>query len=183
MLVGQARHVWKASTLAQFYGDPQYQKIAEHGYRFLRDHMWDKENGGFYTLLGIEGDSLQLLSNGKSAYGNAFAIYGLATYYKATKDTAALNLAKKTFYWLEEKAHDSIRKGYFDVLQQDGSWLLDVVRNDADFDNFIRKDWKDQNSAIHLLESFTALYGVWQYSLLKERLQELMLLIRDTITT
>lgn len=183
MLVSQARHVWTASTLAQFYNDAQYLNIAEHGYRFLRDHMWDKENGGFYTLLGIEGDSLQLLSNGKSTYGNSFAIYGLAAYYNVSRDTAALNLAQKTFYWLEEKAHDSIYKGYFDVLQQDGSWLVHVAQNDNNYDNYARKDWKDQNSSIHLLESFTALYAVWPDPLLKVRLQELMLLVRDTITT
>ncbi len=183
MLVSQARHVWTASSLSLFYENPRYIKMAEHGYHFLKDHMWDNENGGFYTQLAIAGDSLQLLSTGKSAYGNAFAIYGLATYYKVTKDTTALNLAKKSFYWLEEKAHDSVYKGYFDVLQQDGSWMLDVTQNDKNYDNYIRKDWKDQNSSIHLLESFTALYEVWPNPLVRKRLQELLLLIRDTITT
>jgi mannobiose 2-epimerase len=183
MLVSQARHLWTTATLSLFYQDPKYLKIAEHGYHFLKDHMWDKEHGGFYTLLGIEGDSLSLLSNGKSAYGNSFVIYGLATYFKASKDTSALNLAKKTFYWLEEKAHDSVYKGYFDVLQQDGSWMLEVTENDKNYDNYIRKDWKDQNSTIHLLESFTALYAVWPDPLVKERLHQLMVLVRDTITT
>lgn len=183
MVVSQARHIWTTSTLAIFYNDAKYLKIAEHGYHFLRDRMWDTKNGGFYTLLGIAGDSLTPLSNGKSAYGNSFAIYGLATYYKVSKDTSALNLAKKTFYWLEEKAHDSVYKGYFDVLQQDGSWMLEVTENDKNYDNYIRKDWKDQNSTIHLLESFTALYEVWPDPLVKERLHELMVLVRDTITT
>ncbi|PIB39344.1 AGE family epimerase/isomerase [Maribacter sp. 4G9] len=183
MLVSQARHVWTASTLARFYNDAKYQQIAKHGYHFLRDHMWDSEYGGFHTLLGLEGDSLKLLSTGKSAYGNSFAIYGLATYYKVSKDTTALNLAKKTFHWLEEHAHDLEYGGYFDVLQMDGSWMLDVTKNDRDYDNYIRKDWKDQNSSIHLLESFTALYEVWPDALVKERLEELLVLIRDTITT
>jgi len=183
MIVSQARHVWTASELALFYGDKNYWDIAAHGYRFLRDKMWDSENGGFYTLLGIDGDSLKVLSTGKSAYGNSFAIYGLANYYQVSKDTSALNLAKKTFHWLEEHAHDSVYGGYFDVLEQDGSWMLGVTGNDKNYDNFIRKDWKDQNSSIHLLESFTALYEVWPDPLLKKRLQELLQLVRDTITT
>ncbi|MDC6387918.1 AGE family epimerase/isomerase [Maribacter sp. PR1] len=183
MLVSQARHVWTASTLALYYDDPNYERIAKHGFEFLRDEMWDEEHGGFHTLLGISGDSLQLLSSGKSAYGNSFAIYGLATYYKVSKDTAALNMAKKTFQWLEEHAHDPENGGYFDVLQMDGSWMLEVTENDNTYDNFIRKDWKDQNSSIHLMESFTALYEVWPNALVKERLEELFLLIRDTITT
>ncbi len=183
MLVNQARHVWTASTLAMFYQDRKYEQIAKHGFQFLKDRMWDQENGGFHTLLGIDGDSLKLLSTGKSAYGNSFAIYALSTYYKVSKDTVALDLAKKTFHWLEEHAHDPEYKGYFDVLKMDGSWMLDIKQNDKNYDNFIRKDWKDQNSSIHLLESFTALYEVWPDPLIKKRLEELLLLIRDTITT
>jgi mannobiose 2-epimerase len=183
MLVSQARHIWTAATLALFYKDEKYKTIAAHGYHFLRDKMWDAENGGFYTLLGFEGDSLKVLSTEKSAYGNSFAIYGLATYYKASKDTTALNLAKKTFTWLEEHAHDSVYKGYFDVLKQDGSWMLETETNDRNYANFIRKNWKDQNSSIHLLESFSALYEVWPDPLVGQRLEELLVLIRDTITT
>ncbi len=183
MLVSQARHIWTASELALYYKDDKYEEIAAHGYRFLRDEMWDAENGGFHTLLGFDGDSLTVLSTGKSAYGNAFAIYGLAKFYQVSKHAPALDLAKKTFYWLDKNAHDSVYGGYFDVLQQDGSWMLDVTVNDSNYDNFVRKDWKDQNSSIHLLESFTALYAVWPDKLLKKRLEELLLLIRDTITT
>jgi len=181
-LVSQARHIWTTAVLAQFYKDAKYKKMAAHGYQFLRDQMWDTVNGGFHTLLGIKGDSLKVLSNNKSTYGNSFAVYGLSTYYKVSKDTSALNLAKKTFYWLEEHAHDSVYQGYFDVLQQNGSWMLGLTENN-DYDNFVRKDWKDQNSSIHLLESFTALYEVWPDELVRQRLEELLLLIRDTITT
>lgn len=182
-LVSQARHVWTTATLARFFHDDSYAEMAAHGYRFLRDRMWDKEQGGFHSLLVFEGDSLQVGSKGKSAYGNSFAIYGLATYFKATKDTSALNLAKKTFAWLEQHAHDPVYGGYFDVLQRDGSWMLDIEENTKNHENFIRKDWKDQNSSIHLLESFTALYEVWPDALLRKRLEELLVLIRDTITT
>ena len=184
MLVSQARHIWTASALAMYYKDDAYQAIAAHGYHFLRDHMWDDDHGGFYTLKAIDEDgSLKLLSTSKSAYGNSFAIYSLATYYKVSKDTMVLNLAKKTFQWLEDHAYDPEYKGYFDVMKQDGSWLLNVSENNNNYDNFIRKDWKDQNSSIHLLECFTALYDVWPNALLKKRLEELLVLVRDVITT
>lgn len=183
MLVSQARHIWSAATLAEYFDDPFYNRIAQHGYEFLRDVMWDHEHGGFHTLFGFEGDSLKLLSNGKSAYGNSFAIYGLATYYKSSKDTSALALAKKTFDWLDKHSRDSVYGGYFDVLAADGSWLLDHEGKNTEYDNFIRKDWKDQNSSIHLLESFTALYEVWPDPLVRKRLEELLILVRDTITT
>ncbi len=182
MVVSQARQIWSAATLALFYDDPYYLKIADHGYRFLRNHMWDTIYGGFNTLLAVEQGTLKRISAGKSAYGNSFAIYALATFYKASGDTTALELAKKTFFWLETHAHDPKYLGYFDVLQQDGSWMLDQKENDKHYDNFIRKDWKDQNSTIHLLESFTALYEAWPNELLRQRLDELLVLVRDTIT-
>ncbi|UCD62213.1 MAG: AGE family epimerase/isomerase [Flavobacteriaceae bacterium] len=183
MLVTQARHIWTASKLATFYGDRSYENIAAHGFQFLRDKMWDSQYGGFHTLLAYDAGSLTPVAKTKSAYGNGFAIYGLAAYFEISKDSSALDLAKKTFYWLEEHAHDSEFKGYFDVLNLDGSWMFNVIENDRGYDNFIRKDWKDQNSSIHLLEAFTALYEVWPNRLLKERLEELLILIRDTITT
>jgi len=183
MIVSQARHIWATATLAQYYADPSFLEMARHGYLFLRDHMWDGEHGGFFTQKRIYGDTFLLVSKTKSAYGNAFGIYGLSAYYKASGDTAALDLAKKTFYWLEEHAHDPEYGGYFDVLKQDGSWLLDVEKDTAGYENFVRKDWKDQNSSIHLMEAFTALYEVWPDSLLRKRLEELLKLIRDTITT
>jgi mannobiose 2-epimerase len=95
----------------------------------------------------------------------------------------ALDLAKKTFFWLDEHSYDSLYKGYFDVMKQDGSWLLNTKTNNNNYNSFVRKDWKDQNSSIHLLECFTALYEVWPNDLLKQRLEELLFLIRDTITS
>jgi len=183
MLVSQARHIWSTTTLAEHYKDATYEKMAAHGFSFLKNKMWDSIHGGFFSLLGLENDVYTPISNSKSAYGNSFAIYSMATYYKLSKDTASLELAKKTFYWLEEHAHDPVHKGYFDVLGQDGSWLLNVKENDKNYDSFIRKDWKDQNSSIHLLECFTALYEVWPDQLLQQRLEELLTLVRDTITT
>ena len=43
--------------------------------------------------------------------------------------------------------------------------------------------YKDQNSSIHLLEAFTELYQVWKDPLVKKRLEEMFLLIRDQIVT
>jgi len=124
MIVSQARNIWSAATLAMFYGDTAYTAMAEHGYRFIRDKMWDTIHGGFYTQIGRFGDTFRLMTKTKSSYGNAFAIYGLAAYYKASQDSSALALAARTFGWLEEHAHDPEYGGYFDVLKQDGSWLL-----------------------------------------------------------
>jgi mannobiose 2-epimerase len=174
MIVTQARHIWSTSKAAQFYNDTSYIGMARHGYYFLRDKMWDKEYGGFYNLVTRNG---QPKSTMKEAYGNSFAIYGLAAYYAASGDTGALELAKKGFMWLEQHSHDPKYKGYFQHLERNGT---PVVRPDST-PGTSDLGYKDQNSSIHLLESFTELYSVWKDPLVKERLNEMLHLIRDTM--
>lgn len=174
MIVTQARHVWTTAKAYEFYHDRRYAAMSKHGFLFLRDKMWDKVNGGFVTLVSREG---VVKSDRKEAYGNAFGIYALAAYYKATKDPQALALAKKAFEWLEKHSHDPVNKGYFQHLQKDGTPFIRTndVPASSDF------GYKDQNSSIHLLEAFTELYHVWPNALLKQRLQEMLILIRDVM--
>ncbi|CAD5248301.1 Mannobiose 2-epimerase [Imperialibacter sp. EC-SDR9] len=176
MIVTQARHVWTNAKAFQRYPEKAYYKTgAEHGFKFLRDKMWDKEMGGFYQLVDKQGNPKTM---DKTAYGNAFGIYGLAAYYMATKDEEGLELAKKAFYWLEEHSHDPDKLGYFQHLERDGTPVVrpDTIASTSDL------GYKDQNSSIHLLEAMTELYQVWPDPLVKERLAELLYLIRDTIT-
>ncbi len=180
MLVSQSRQVWSTSKLAEFFNNDKFLKYAEHGYSFLREHMWDKKNGGFFLETDRGGNTG--LNVNKSTYSNAFAIYALASFYKISKDSSALNLAKKTFFWLDEKAHDSINGGYFDLLSIDGRLQkLSEQKNENRY-NIVPK-WKDQNSSIHLLEAFTELYTAWPNKLLRKRLVEMLELIRDVIIT
>ncbi len=178
MIVSQARHLWVHSKAIQSSPDVEHYKSgAEAGFQFLKEKMWDHEFGGFYTLVSRDGK--KVLDDSKTGYGNAFAIYGLAGYYAASKDSAALNLVKKAFHWLEDHAHDRQYKGYFQHLKRDGTRIL----RDATTDSRAETGYKDQNSSIHLLEAFAELYAVWPDPLLKERLMEMLVLIRDTIST
>jgi len=173
MIVTQARHTWSTAKAALFYPeDDTYLSISEHGFEYLRDVMWDKEYGGFFGTVDRDGNVIPSPDADKTAYGNAFGIYGLAAYYEASGDMEALDLAKGAFQWLDEHSHDTGHKGYFQTLARDGT--PDIVGE--------RVPPKDQNSSIHLLEAFAELYNVWPDSLLRERLHEMLLLIRDTIT-
>ena len=177
MIVTQARHVWTTARAAQFFpAEPMYLRASKHGFLFLRDRMWDHEKGGFFWLVTRGGTPKEEAPSRivKQAYGEAFAIYGLAGYYDASHDTRALALAKDTFHWLERHAHDPESGGYFNYMERDGTPLRSGYGNDPP---------KDQNSSIHLLEAFTELYRVWPDSLLRERLAEMLRLVRDTLRT
>ncbi|AYL96755.1 AGE family epimerase/isomerase [Mucilaginibacter celer] len=179
MIVTQARHVWSNSKAAELFPQKKYYlQGARHGFEFLRDKLWDKHYGGFYTFTDKRGNPKQGGFAPKEAYGNSFAIYALAAYYQASGDTSALSLAKQCFWWLEKHAHDSLYKGYYQHMQIDGK---PIVR-DSTIKSTAETGYKDQNSSIHLLEAFTELYGVWPDKLLKTRLAEMLLLVRDKIT-
>jgi mannobiose 2-epimerase len=168
-IVTQARHVWSTANASMFYQkDNTLRNVAGHGMRFLKDVMWDKEFGGFYDLVTRQGEPIK--EDGsiiKRAYGNAFAIYGLAAYYRASGDTAALKLAQETFWWLEKHSYDPQYGGYFQFMTREGIPFPDGFRylppkDDIGFqDGYRIVPPKDQNSSIHLLECFTELYKVW----------------------
>jgi mannobiose 2-epimerase len=176
MIVTQARHVWSTAKAATFYRDTSFIAMSRHGFYFLRDKMWDAQYGGFYNLVTREGVAKSQI---KEAYGNAFAIYALSAYYECSGDTAALGLVKRAFAWLEQHSHDARYKGYFQHLNRDGAH----VPRTAAVDSRAETGYKDQNSSIHLLEAFTALYHVWPDALVRERLQEMLVLIRDRMVT
>lgn len=180
MIVTQARHTWSNAKAHEFYPEvPYYLTGAKQGFQFLRDVMWDTTYGGFHTLVDRQGNPKSNPNEEKTAYGNSFGIYGLAAYYKASGDTAALSLAKKAFHWMEAHSHDPVYKGYFQHMQLDGT----PIPRDAQVPSTAQTGYKDQNSSIHLLEAFTELYSVWPDPLVRERLQEMLFLIRDTIVT
>ncbi len=173
-LVTQARHVWSNANAASFYKDKKsFIKVAAHGFKFLKEKMWDNKFGGFYDLMNSKAEVV--LEDGKiikRAYGNSFAIYGLAAFFKASHDTAALNLAIKAFKWLDEHSYDPVNGGYFQFMNRDGKPFKT---------GYGKVPPKDQNSSIHILESFTELYKVWPDETLKNRLNSLIKIIRDTI--
>lgn len=180
MIVTQARHTWVNAKASERYPGIEYYKSgARQGFLFLKNTMWDKDYGGFYTFIDRKGNVKKANFAEKEAYGNAFGIYALAAYYKSSGDTSALNLARQAFLWLEKHSHDPVDKGYFQHMQRDGT----PVKRTADILSTAGTGYKDQNSSIHLLEAFTELYAVWNDPLVRERLSEMLSLTRDRITT
>ena len=180
-LVQQARHVWATAFIYEHYPERnKFLDYAAHGFRFLRDAMWDTEFGGFHAYCAEDGTPSERSINDKRIYGQAFGIYGLSQYYRMSNDQEALELVKKAFLWMEEHAHDNEYGGYFEFLERNGTPLT----TDSPEGDFIRgsrtRGMKDYNSSIHIMEAFTELYRIWPDDLVRTRLEEMFYLIRDT---
>ncbi|MFC7196661.1 AGE family epimerase/isomerase [Halosimplex aquaticum] len=82
-VVTQARMVWVAARVARAgYGD-EYRAIAEAGFDFLVDAMWDDDRGGFYWE--VERDGTTSKPN-KHLYGQAFGLYACSELARVTDD-------------------------------------------------------------------------------------------------
>ncbi len=186
-LVFQARMVWTAAEVARrrpTLRNP-YLAYAKHGFAFLRDHMWDRDQGGFYWMVGEGGGPSTRAGTDKHAYGIAFGIYGCANYYLATKDPEALDLATKAYDWLDKHGHDAKNGGYFEAFARDGTILTDASRthdpsNPSD-QMGTRYGFKSMNAHIHLMEAFTTLYEAKAEPTVKARLQEVFRICRDVM--
>jgi mannobiose 2-epimerase len=186
MIVTQARHIWALSKASEFFGGvPDYEEMAFHGYKFLKDFMWDHRYGGFFQIRNREGKRSDVEGWGdeKRAYGNAFALYGLAALYGRAQNQDVFELAQRTFRWIEEHAYDLEYKGYFQFLTPDGKPFDRTSSYKTNASDKAELGYKDQNSSIHLLEAYTEFYQWWQDPFLAHQLQSLLELIRDVIVT
>ena len=185
--VFQGRMTWIAAQAALRRPElrAQYLPYVRHGVEYLENVLWDKRYGGFYWGLDDEGKTSPAFSDNKHLYGISFCIYGLASAYQADHDPKALALAQDAFRWTEKHAHDAGNGGYFEWLRRDGTAMQaqpydPVIRTVPPADFPI--GYKSMNTHIHLLEAYTQLYAVWKDETLRQRLQELLHVVRDKVT-
>ncbi len=182
-IVYQARMTWTAAEVVKRRPElrEEYLKYAAHGLAFLKDKMWDAQDGGFFWVVDEQGNPASLTD--KHVYGNAFGIYSAATVFQATSDPDALELALKAFRWMDEHAHDAKNGGYYEALNRAGDVIVsadksqrperptDLISNPYGF--------KSMDSHIHILEALTVLAQISPEPLVKQRLDEVFLIVRD----
>lgn len=169
MIVTQARTLWLFARLARAnHRAPEALRAAEHGYRFLRERMWDARHGGYYWEVDATGK--QQLKPKKHLYGQAFALYALSEYYLASRRQDVLDAAVQLFRLLEEKAHDRAYGGYVEFFNADWSTPPDGEESYMGTEPQL----KLMNTHLHLLEALTAFYRASQLPAARERLLELI---------
>ncbi len=122
-----SRILWFFSNAYTVVRDAECLDYAKHAYEFLKDAFLDKEHGGVYwsvTYDKIPGDT------SKHTYNQAFAIYGLASYYEASKDEEALRLAYELADRVEASCKDGT--GYLrPSTAASGRWIMRNYRRTA----------------------------------------------------
>jgi mannobiose 2-epimerase len=169
MIVTQSRQLWLASALLRSrYAIPGLREAADHGFRFLRDVMWDRPNGGFYWQVDATGR--QVMRAQKHLYGQAFAIYAISEYALATGDKDALAFALQAFRLIDAKAHDPVYGGYREYFAADWGTPRDGETSPLGGP----PDVKLMNTHLHLLEAWTTLLRASADPVVRERLIELV---------
>lgn len=164
-----ARILWTFAAAYRLLGDTEYRHIAERQYGYFVDHFIDPVHDGVYWSVTADG---QPLDTHKQTYAQAFALYALAEYAQINAD--ALPLAIRLFQTIEQHTADPIYGGYIEGLTADWQPLDDMRLSDHD-----KNTAKSQNTHLHVLEAYTALYRVWSDPVLKSKIQALHTIFRD----
>lgn len=172
-VVLNARILWTFSAAYRFNHSERAEHLAERAFEYLKNHFWDKENGGLFWELDCFGKPV---NKRKQAYALGFGIYAFSEYYRATGRKESLQLAIKLFDILEEYFFDDEFGGYIEAL--DESWnLMDDMRLSEKDENFP----KSMNTHLHILEPYTNLYRVWPNQKLRERIVYLIEIFQNHI--
>jgi cellobiose epimerase len=175
-LTMQARQLWFFSALArENIRRQETLAAAKTGYDFLRRHFFDAANGGCFAKVSANGK--QPTDARKHVYHNAFAIYALVEYYRATGDVEALTSAKMLFDLLQEHAHDRRHGGYHEFFTAD--WQLITEPTSSGYIG--AANTKTYNSHLHLLEAYSALLRETGDPQVANRLAELLSIVTTTV--
>ena len=143
-----SRILWFFAQAALATGRQDLKDHACHAYLFLKDHCLDREYGGVYWSLTYDG---QPLDTTKHTYTQAIAIYALASYYRLTGETEALEAARQLFEIIESRCTDA--EGYLEAFTRD--WLPES--NEKLSENGVLAA-KTMNTLLHVFEGYAGLY-------------------------
>ena len=120
-IVSESRDAYGFSRVFMLTGNRMYLDMAASAIRFMRDHLYDNQYGGWFTRCDRAGNNPY--TGSKTAFDHHYALLGLMANYEATGDTAVLHLLQKGYDFDESHFWDSdtVNYGYYTTVNRDGS--------------------------------------------------------------
>jgi mannobiose 2-epimerase len=168
-----ARILWTYSSAYRVLGDTSYLRLARRAKDYILAYFLDSQYGGAYLSLKTDGTPL---NTRKQVYTNAFFIYALSEYNRATGDKQALEEAMKIFNLFEKYAADREFNGYYEVFSREWERVRErMIGENSD------KVEKTMNTSLHVMEAYANLYRVSGDKIVGGRLRNMVEIFLDKI--
>jgi mannobiose 2-epimerase len=166
------RILWTFSAACRLCG-PTYRETADWAWDCIRRKFWDAQYGGVYWMTDYRGNPI---SDRKQIYAQAFAIYALAEYFRATGNAESLERAKELYGLIEAKSYEPEYGGCLEACSRDWGALDDLRLSEKDLNSP-----KSMNTHLHVMEAYTNLLRVWPDAALRASQQALLEVTLDHI--
>ena len=166
-----SRILWFFANAYMTLGEEKLKEDADHAYTFLKENCLDREYGGMFWSVTYDGKPADTT---KHTYNQAFAIYALSSYYDATGNEEALEIARGLQKVIEEKCTDEY--GYLEAFNR----KFEPEENDKLSENGVIAE-KTMNTLIHVFELYTEFYRVTKDEKTGDRLRFMMDIFADKV--
>lgn len=150
--IATARQLWSFSRAYNDLGHEYYLEMAKHIFKFMKKSIMDTEYGGIFWMVDYQG---KVTDDRKHVYAQAFAIYALSEYYKASDEKEALDMAYDLYQIVETKGYrkelDVYGEEYTREWVEQGNEMLSENGVSASITT---------NTLLHILEAYTLFYEV-----------------------
>ncbi len=166
----QSRLLWTFSHgHRRGYDDPggDYLEAAEWGYRFLIDRLLDRRHGGYAWKADGAGRVVDLR---KILYGQAFALFALVEYHRATGLTEPLMHARSLFSLVQDRMHDIQHSGWIEHCDA----LFEPLDVGVPVEGTSGAGLKSANAHLHWMEALSEYADVTEDASARSALDEVL---------
>ena len=124
-----ARILWSFAEAADILEEPRYFALATRANEYLEQRLYDAKHGGYYWTVASNGEPLDTT---KKIYAQAFVLYGLARFFRASGRSGLPREAIELYRVIETNGHDRRHGGFFESFSRSWQPIEDVRLGETD---------------------------------------------------